>query len=154
MKTAALIAAARAAIAKTYPSSTDLILASVDSYGQRRLYPITAAADTIAALVGAKTIEERHLPLAERLGLSVLVVPASEAIRDAATALVFARADRAPDHQVGQAFREDGRDAEARAGARAMLGAIGETLPPPPPFIKIGQAFTDSDLADLIGPTE
>jgi hypothetical protein len=130
MKTAALIAAARAAIAKTYPSSTDLILVSVESYGQRRLYPITAAADTIAALVGAKTIEERHLPLAERLGLSVVIVPAQALAVDAPAALRSARkardaekiaeatagawaaidavTDAAPDHQVGSAWQEDG----------------------------------------------
>ena len=126
MKTAALIAAARAAIAKTYPSSTDLVLVAVESYGQRRLYPATATADAIAALVGAKTIEPRHLPIAKRLGLSVLVVPAPEAIGNANAALLFARAETAPDHMTSQAYLEDGRAAEAKAGARAMLGAIGE----------------------------
>jgi len=132
MSIAKTIAAARAAVAKTYPSSTDLILAEAEAYGQRRLYPVTAAGDAVAALIGAKTIEPRHLPLAERLGLSVVIVPASALAVDAPAALRSSR--RARDAE---------KIAEATAGARAMLGAI-----------KIGQTLTDSDLADLIGPTE
>jgi hypothetical protein len=124
MSIAETIAAARAAVAKTYPSSTDLILAEAEAYGQRRLYPVTAAGDAVAALVGAKTIEPRHLSICKRLGLSVVIVPALDAIKNANAAVLFGRAEAAPDHETAQAHLEDGRAAEARAGARAMLGAM------------------------------
>lgn len=130
MTIAAVIAAARAAVAKTYPSATDLVLAEAEAYGQRRLYPVTAAGDAVAALVGAKTIEPRHLPICERLGLFAVVVPAQALALDAPAALRSARkardaakiaeatagawaainaiAEAAPDHQVGSAWQEDG----------------------------------------------
>lgn len=60
---------ARALVARMYPSATDAVVVAVESYGVRRLYPITAAADAVAALVGARTLDERHLDTARALGI-------------------------------------------------------------------------------------
>jgi hypothetical protein len=82
---------ARALVARMYPSATDAVVVAVESYGQRRLYPITAAADAVAALVGARTIDERHLDTARALGVTPRITTmgalASPMIDDAARAI-------------------------------------------------------------------
>jgi len=81
---------ARALVARMYPSATDAVVVAVESYGVRRLYPITPAADAIAALVGARTLDERHLDIGRRLGavprVTTLAALASPMIDDAARA--------------------------------------------------------------------
>lgn len=82
---------ARALVARMHTSTTDAIVVAVESYGVRRLYPITPAADAIAALVGARTLDERHLDMARALGvtprITTLDALASPMIDDAARAI-------------------------------------------------------------------
>jgi hypothetical protein len=65
--TAAQIQAAAASILARRRESGDLVVVAVEQYGQRRLYPATPSAEILARLVGATTIDERHLALAKAL---------------------------------------------------------------------------------------
>lgn len=96
---------ARALVARFYPSTTDAVVVEVESYGQRRLYPITDAADAIAALVGARTLDDRHLAIAKRLGVTprVTTMAVLAAVDpDAATRFYQSSAWTAPRHTLTQ----------------------------------------------------
>lgn len=115
---------ARALVARVHPSSHDAVVVAVESYGVRRLYPITAAADAIAALVGARTLDDRHLQTAIRLGIRAKVTTL-DALTTAAASIDGAAAWwRDP---AARAANRDQRAAYCEAVER------GDTPPPPPP---------------------
>jgi len=64
MSAAKIQAEARDLVARL-PNQPPLVVVAVDAYGHRRLYPATATADALAALVGAKTLEQWHLNSAD-----------------------------------------------------------------------------------------
>lgn len=65
MSAAKIQAEARDLVA-ALPNQPPIVCVCIDAYGHRRLYPVTATADAIAALVGAKTLEQWHLNSADQ----------------------------------------------------------------------------------------
>jgi len=143
---------ARALVARL-PNQPPIVVVAVDAYGHRRLYPVTATADALAALVGAKTLEQWHLTSADdNLGLRYRVqtldglraeIQAHEqwcrtmdAIRDHQTEIQVVGhwqsgppidAERPPVSLSARAANREARRAYCEAAER------GEIPPPPPP---------------------
>lgn len=65
--TAAQIQKAAASILARRREADEIVVVAVEQYGQRRLYPATPGAEILARLVGATTLDERHLALARSL---------------------------------------------------------------------------------------
>jgi hypothetical protein len=147
MSAAKIQAEARDLVARL-PNQPPIVVVAVDAYGHRRLYPVTATADAIAALVGAKTLEQWHIDLADReLALRYRVqsldglraeiqayeewIKAEDAIRGArammATATAEALALPSPVQLSARAANREARRAYCEAAER------GEIPPPPPP---------------------
>lgn len=133
MSAAKIQAEARDLVA-ALPNQPPIVVVAVDAYGQRRLYPVTATADAIAALVGAKTLEQWHLDLADRELALRYRVQSLDGLRAEIQAhrewckaqdAIDARAN--PVQLSARAANREARRAYCEAKER------GEIPPPPPP---------------------
>ena len=116
MSAAKIQAEARDLVARL-PNQPTIVCVCIDAYGHRRLYPATATADALAALVGAKTLEQWHLNSAD----------ANLALRYRVQTIDGLRAEI-------QAHEEWCRTMDAIQGARAMMAtATAEALALPNP---------------------
>lgn len=140
MSVAQSVAAAREKIAAACPPLSEVILIAVESYGQRRLYPASPSADAVAALIGAKTIEPRHLPIVERLGLTVLILDLAQIDLGLSSALYR---ERFRAEAVRRLSPAEAAEAAAVQGARAMMAALPDLLAPLPETIKV--VLTEDD---------
>lgn len=108
MSAAKIQAEARDLVARLY-NQPPIVCVCIDAYGHRRLYPVTATADAIAALVGAKTLEQWHLNSADQnlaLRYRVQTIDGLRAEIQAMRAQEKAMEDRIAATLDGQAWRE------------------------------------------------
>jgi hypothetical protein len=133
MSAAKIQAEARDLVARL-PNQPTIVCVCIDAYGHRRLYPVTATADALAALVGAKTLEQWHLNSADANLALRYRVQTIDGLRAEIQAheewcrtmdAIDARAN--PVHLSARVANREARRAYCEAAER------GEIPPPPPP---------------------